>query len=186
MRPVSLLLLGALALGACSTLASGGVPRRAFLTVVQIDDAPLSNAGEGWDGSLGGGPEVYFRIYPADFNDDQCLGGDVLNPRDDELVVSRFSDEPWVEDVDVYDFPLVWDVDPAGPGFEFLSLDAEYRVAVCDYDPLDADEAIAQTEAFTFGEFAPPSADGRDDVIVLEGRRGGFDTAVRLRVVYGD
>ncbi len=181
-----LLLLGSLTLVACDTIAGGGVPRRAFLTVVQIDDAPLSNGGDGWDGSLGGGPDLYFRVYPADFNDGQCLGGDVLNPRDDDFVVSRFSDQPWVDDVDGVDFPLVWDVDPAGRGFEFPDLRLEYRIAVCDYDPLDSDEAVAQTEAFSFGAFAPDRADGRDDVIVLGGRRGGADTSVRLRVVYGD
>ncbi len=186
MRSSFLLLAGALVLGACDTIADGGVPRRAFLAVVQIDEAPLSNGGDGWDGSLGGGPDLYFRIYPADFNSTQCLGGDVLNPRDDAFVVSRYSAEPWVDDVHAYDLPLVWDVDPAGSGFEFPYLDVAYRVAVCDYDPTTSDEAVAQTEAFTFGEFAPRVADGRDDVIVLEGRRGGYKTSVRLRVVYGD
>ena len=188
-RRPALVLAAALALSACDTVADGGVPRRAFLVAVQIDDAPLSDDGAGWDGSLGGGPDVYFRVYPASADPSgasgaKCDGGDVYNPRDDAGLVSRFSDQPWVDDVGAADFPLVWDAD--GRGVEFGDLGAEYRVSVCDYDPLDADEAIAQTEAFSFGAFAPDVADGADDVIRLRRRRGSNDTEVRLRVVYGD
>lgn len=187
-RP-ALVLAAALALVACDTVADGGVPRRAFLVAVQIDDAPLSDGGEGWDGSLGGGPDVYFRVYPADadpagVSGAACTGEDVFNPRDDGELVPRGSDQPWIDDVDAADFPLVWDA--VGEGAEFGDLGAEYRVTVCDYDPLDTDEAIAQTEAFSFGDFAPPSADGAEDAIRLEPRRGSYDTEVRLRVVYRD
>ena len=187
-RP-ALVLAAALVLCACDTVADGGVPRRAFLVAVQIDDAPLSDNGAGWDGSLGGGPDVYFRVYPfsadpAGVGGAECSGGDVLNPRDDDELVARGSDQPWVDDVDAADFPLVWDA--AGRGAEFGDLGAEYRVTVCDYDPLDADDAIAQTEAFSFGAFAPDRADGAEDVIRLARRRGSYDTEVRLRVVYGD
>ena len=195
MRPTPPLLrallvgVAAFAFAACDTIADGGVPRRAFLVAVQIDDAPLSDNGEGWDGGLGGGPDVYFRIYPvgvapAGVSGAACTGEDVFNPRDDVELVSRQSDQPWVDDVSVADFPLVWDA--VGRGAEFGDLDAEYRVTVCDYDPLDTDEAIAQTEVFSFGDFAPDRADGAEDAIRLERRRGSYNTEVRLRVVYGD
>ena len=195
MRPApplaSLAVLGlALAVAACDTAADGGTPRRAFLVAVQVDAAPLADAaGDGWDGSLGGGPEVYFRVYPVGADPDgvagaACAGADVFNPRDDVELVARLSDQPWYDDVGPADFPLVWDA--AGRGAEFGDLDAEYRVTVCDYDPLDADEAIAQTEAFSFGAFAPDRADGAEDRIRLTRRRGSPDTDVLLRVVYDD
>ena len=188
-RRPALALAAALSLAACDTVADGGVPRRAFLVAVQIDDAPLSDNGDGWDGSLGGGPDVYFRVYPvgvdpAGVSGAACTGEDVFNPRDDVELVPRGSDQPWVDDVDAADFPLVWDA--VGRGAEFGDLDAEYRVTVCDYDPLDTDEALAQTEAFSFGAFAPERADGAEDVIRLARRRGSYETEVRLRVVYGD
>lgn len=174
-----------LTVAACD-VTTGGPPESAFLTVVQVDDAPLSDAGAGWDGGSGGGPEIYFRIYEASAAIDQCPATDVLSARDDaDIVVARFSDSPWYEDVDGGDFPLVWDVDPVGRGFEFRDLNRLYRVVLCDYDPTTGDEDMIETESFTFGEFAPEEADGFEDSIVLSGIDGGSEVAVRLRLVYG-
>ncbi|MEM6286574.1 MAG: hypothetical protein AAF845_05415 [Bacteroidota bacterium] len=182
-----LALVPALAVAGCDTISTGGPPERAFLQVVQVDDAPLSDAGSGWDGSAGGGPEIYFRIYEAASNIDQCPATDVLNARDDDdFVFARTSAQPWYPDVDGVDFPLVWDVDPQGPGFEFRDLNRLYRVVLCDYDPFDSDEDIIETEAFTFAEFAPAETDGAEDIIRLEAPSGGGPVEVRLRLVYGD
>jgi len=110
----------------------------------------------------------------------------IVRTRDDaDFVFARLSDQPWYDDVDGSDFPLVWDVDPDGPGFEFRDLSRLYRVVLCDYDPTTGDEDMIETEAFTFGEFAPDEADGVEDSIVLTGIDGGSEVAVRLRVVYG-
>lgn len=182
----ALLLAPALAVAACDTISTGGPPERAFLQVVQVDDAPLSDGGLGWDGRTGGGPEVYFRIYEASSNVDQCPASDVLNARDDaEFVIARTSTEPWYEDVDAGVFPLVWDVDPSGRGFEFRDLNRLYRVVLCDYDPFDSDEDMIETEAFTFAQFAPAETDGAEDTIRLGGSDGG-PVEVRLRLVFGD
>lgn len=186
MRLRHLLPLALLLPVAACDVTTGGPPESAFLTAVQVDDAPLSDAGEGWDGDVGGGPEIYFRLYEANAAIDQCPATDVLNARDDAgFVVARFSDSPWYEDVHGSNFPLVWDVDPAGLGFEVRDLHRRYRVVLCDYDPTTGDEDMVETEAFTFAEFAPDEADGFEDSIVLSGVNSGSVVAVRLRVVYG-
>ena len=186
MRFLTLLAL-ALAVAGCDTISIGGPPDRAFLQVVQVDDAPLSDGGAGWDGSAGGGPEIYFRIYEASSPIDQCPATDVLNARDDaEFVFARTSTEPWYDDVDASVFPLVWDVDPSGPGFEFRDLNRLYRVVLCDYDPTTGDEDMIETEAFTFAQFAPSETDGTEDTIRLGGLDAGAPVEVRLRLVYGD
>ncbi|HEX8299978.1 MAG TPA: hypothetical protein VF594_12520 [Rubricoccaceae bacterium] len=176
-----LVLLAPLALTACDT-NSDGPPRRAIVTAVQIDDAPLSDPanGDSWDGAGGGGPEVYFRLLYAD---ESPTSPGVLNPRDDAFVVNTFTPgQPWVDDVNGANFPLVWTVDG---GFEVRGLDDEYRVVLYDYDPIGGDDVMILTRTFTFAEAAPDIADGREDTIVLDGV--GADESlvrVRLRVVY--
>ena len=156
-------------------------PRRAVLTAVQIDDAPLRAAnGNEWDGAGGGGPEVYFRLLLAG---DAPTSAGVLNPRDDAFVLNQITPgQAWVDDVSGSDFPLVWSVEG---GFEIRNLNDEYQIAVIDYDPTTEDDVMISTRRFRFSEQAPEVTDGREDIIVLEGV--GADAArvrVRLRVVY--
>ena len=173
-----------LLLAACDSASTGGAPRRAVITAVQVDDAPLVAAnGNSWDGSGGGGPEIYFRLFYADTDFLSRPGDDVLNPRDDGYVVNTFNpNQAWVDDVRASDFPLVWDVDG---GFEVRNLRDEYRVVLYDYDPTTEDDAMISTRTFTFAEQAPDRADGREDTIVLEGIGADENQVqVRLRVRY--
>ena len=156
-------------------------PRRAVVTAVQIDDAPLRAAnGNDWDGAGGGGPEVYFRLL---FAGDAPTSAGVLNPRDDAFVLNLTTPgQAWVDDVRGSDFPLVWAVDG---GFEIRNLTDEYQIALVDYDPTTEDDVMISTRPFRFSDEAPEVADGREDTLVLEGV--GADAArvrVRLRVVY--
>ena len=188
MRPTATtlraLLLGApILLTACDSGSNGGTPRRAIVTAVQIDDGPLVDVnGNDWDGDLGGGPEMYFRLLYADDSD---TSAGVLNPRDDEFVVNVSNpDQAWYDDVRTSDFPLVWDVDG---GFEVRDLREDYRVVLFDYDPTTSDDVMISTRTFSFDEEAPSQTDGREDTITLEGE--GVDeneVQVRLRVVYED
>lgn len=183
-RAAGLALLAApLLLTACDS-STGGAPRRAVVTAVQIDDGPLLAVdGSQWDGTGGGGPEIYFRLY---YDGDDIVanpGDDVLNPRDDRFVVNVSNpDQPWYDDIRSTDFPLIWDIDG---GFEVRDLRQGYRVALFDHDPIGGDDAMISTRAFTFDEEAPTETDGREDTIVLEG--AGSDqnlVQVRLRIVY--
>ncbi len=180
MRRSLLLLALPLLLTACDS-GRGRAPRRAVLTAVQIDDAPLRAAnGNDWDGAGGGGPEIYFRLLLAG---DAPTSAGVLNPRDDQFVVNtRTPGQAWVDDVRGSDFPLVWSVES---GFEIRDLTEEYQVAIIDYDPTTEDDVMISTRPFRFSEQAPEVTDGREDTIVLEGV--GADAArvrVRLRVRY--
>lgn len=170
-------------LTACDS-STGGTPRRAVVTAVQVDDGPLLAVdGSQWDGSGGGGPEIYFRLY---YDGDDIVanpGDDVLNPRDDRFVVNVSNpDQPWYDDIQSADFPLVWDIDG---GFEVRDLRQGYRVALFDYDPTTSDDAMISTRAFTFDEEAPTETDGREDTIVLEGVGADQNLVqVRLRLRY--
>ena len=185
MRPfATALLLGApLLLTACDTADTDGPPRRAVVTAVQVDDGPLLAAnGEQWDGTGGGGPEIYFRLLYAD---DANTSAGVLNPVDDPFVVNVSNpDQPWYDDVRTADFPLVWDVDG---GFEVRDFQETYRVVLVDSDPTTADDVMISTRTFSFDEEAPARADGREDTITLEGQGADENRVqVRLRVVYED
>ena len=175
--------LPALGLAACDS-NTDRPPRRAIVTAVQIDDGPLRDVnGNAWDGAGGGGPEIYFRLFYADTDFRTRPGDDVLNPRDDRFVVNTLDPaQPWVNDTEGIDFPLVWTVDG---GFEVRDFQESYRVVLYDYDPTNEDDPMISTRTFTFAEAAPDIADGREDTIVLDGV-GADETLVRvrLRVVY--
>lgn len=180
MRRSLLLLALPLLLTACDS-GRGNAPRRAILTAVQIDDAPLRAAnGNEWDGGGGGGPEIYFRLLRAG---DAPTSGGVLNPRDDQFVVNtQMPGQAWVDDVRGSDFPLVWEVES---GFEVRNLNDAYEIALVDYDPTTEDDVMISTRPFRFSEEAPDVADGREDTLILDGV--GADAArvrVRLRVRY--
>lgn len=181
------LLAGAsLLLTACDSDNNDSPPRRAVVTAVQVDDGPLLDVnGAQWDGNLGGGPEIYFRLFYADEDFIVDPGADVLNPRDDRFVVNVANpDQPWYDDVRTGDFPLVWDVDG---GFEVRDFREEYRVVLFNHDPLGGDDAMISTRTFFFDEEAPDRADGREDTITLEGEGADENQVqVRLRVVYED
>ena len=181
------LLAAPLLLTACDTADTDRAPRRAVVTAVQVDDAPLREPGTDneWDGAGGGGPEVYFRLFYADEDYQTNPGGDVLNPRDDAFVVNTAAPgTPYYENVSGSLFPLVWSVDG---GFEVRGLQDEYRVVLYDFDPFGGDDAMITTRTFTFAEQAPERVDGREDTIVLDGVGADEDRVrVRLRVVYED
>lgn len=180
-RSLLLLVAAPLLITACDTNRDRA-PRRAIVTAVQIDDAPLRDPANGaeWDGATGGGPEVYFRLLYADQNE---TSRGALNPRDDGFVRNQLTPgQAWVDDVDGADFPLVWTVDG---GFEVRDLRDEFRVALYDYDPVGGDDLMGETGTFTFGDEAPAIADGREDTVVLDGvGLGGEQVRVRLRVRY--
>lgn len=178
------LLSSSLVVSGCDTL-SGGPARSAEILAVQIDDAPLRKADGGtWDGSLGGGPEIYFRLFDTSVDFAAYPNDDILNPRDDAFVLARASSQPFYEDVQAQDFSLFWDIDQ---GFEIRDLRRELRIALFDYDPLDSDDPMIETEAFTLADFAPDRADGSVDTIVLEGIGADRNVVqVRLRVRYRD
>jgi hypothetical protein len=178
---LSLVLAAVTFLGACDTI--GTVPTRAVLLGVQVDDAPFRQAnGDLWDGSLGGGPEIYFRLFDADVDYLAFPNDDRLNPRDDGFVLSRNGTEPWVEDANINTLPFVWDIDA---GFELRDLRREYRIVLYDYDPFDSDDPMISTEVFALEDFAPDRTDGRVDTIVLEGEGADRNAVqIRLRVRY--
>ena len=176
------LLAASLLLASCDS--QDGPPRRAVLTAVQIDDAPLLDVNrDRWDGAGGGGPEIYFRLFYADEDFIRDPGRDLLNPRDDRFVANAFDPEtPWYDDVAPTDFPLIWDVQG---GFELRDLDEPFRLVLFDYDPTTQDDPMISTRVFTFAEAAPDRTDGRDDTVVLEGEGADRDRIlVRLRVRY--
>ena len=181
------LLASPLLLAACDTAGTDRAPRRAIVTAVQVDDAPLREVATGneWDGAGGGGPEVYFRLFFADEDYQTNPDRDVLNPRDDLFVVNRSTPgTPYYENVFGSLFPLVWSVDG---GFEVRGLQDEYRVVLYDYDPTTDDDPMISTRTFTFSEQAPEFVDGAEDTIVLDGVGADEDRVrVRLRVVYED
>ncbi len=179
MRRSLLLVAAPLLLSACDTTRDRP-PRRAIVTAVQIDDAPLRDPASGseWDGAGGGGPEVYFRLLYAD---ESTTSRGALNPRDDRFVLNqRTPGQPWVDDTRGSDFPLVWAVDG---GFEVRDLRDSFRVALYDYDPTTEDDLMGVTQAFTFADGAPDIADGREDTIILDGTDQSL-VRVRLRVRY--
>lgn len=189
MRFLAVLLVAALLFPACTGLRLGdGPPRQARIVQVTVTDAPLADPadGSGWDGSAGGGPELYVRLFDAyvDYRDPRRFGDDRLNPRDDAFVTARASEEPWYGDVTVRDFPLVWDVED---GFLIRDLNAPLRVVLYDYDPTNDDDVVGATEAVVLADVAPPRAGSRVEVVDLVGEGpGGRDVGVRLFVVYED
>ena len=175
----------------CDVTSEPGPPRSAEIVRVVVDDAPLADeAGDGWDGDnpLSDGPEIYFRLFDdfVDYIDDP--GGDRLNPRDDrDIVFATDSSNPWYEDVDVADFPLVWDVEP---GFVIRDLDDPLYVALFDHDPTNSDDPMAESEVFTLRDVAPSIVGDRAEVIRLFGfdRDGDAidDFEVRVTVEFYD
>lgn len=167
-------------------VAGDRVPTRATLISIDIEDAPLRQLdGSRWDGDVGGGPELYVRLYderdlPAR---DACAGSrDLINPRDDVSMRPRFSDTPWYDDVESGDFPLEWDVDG---GFALPRLTDPLLVVLCDYDPTTVDDEVAITTTFALADRAPSQVDGVEDTILVEGAGPDRDRVlVRLRVVY--
>lgn len=179
----SLVLVAVLAVAGCDS-AGDGPPTRAVITSVQIDDGPLrDDDGNLWDGTAGGGPDVYFRLFFADEDFIGEPGRDLLNPRDDAFVVNVATPGvPYVDDVSGNDFPLIWDVDG---GFEVRGLDEPYRIVLYDYDPTTEDDPMISTRTFTLDEAAPDRVDGRTETIVLDGEGSARDRVlVRLRVRY--
>ncbi len=189
MRAVALSVL-LLAVAGCDTHREPGAPRSATILKVTVDAAPLADpTGAGWDGDnpLSDGPEVYFRLFDdaVDYRIDP--GSDRLNPRDDAAVFALGSEQPWFEDVETRDFPLVWDVDP---GAVVRDLDDPLYVALFDYDPTTGDDPMAESEVFVLRDLAPATVTGRADVIRLFGfdRNGDAidDVEVRLTVEFFD
>ena len=180
---LGLVLASALLFPACDT--AQGPPRRAVITSVQIDDAPLrTDTGGTWDdGTFGGGPEVYFRLFYADEDFLADPGRDLLNPRDDARVQNATTPgQPWVDDVGDRSFPLIWDIDG---GFEIRDFNESYRIVLYDYDPGNSDDPMISTRPFTLAEAAPDQTDGRTDTIVLEGEGTARDRVlVRIRIRY--
>ncbi|WP_420454492.1 hypothetical protein [Rubrivirga sp.] len=183
---LSVLLLAA---SGCDT-GEPGPPRSATILKVTVDAAPLADpAGAGWDGDnpLSDGPEVYFRLFDdaVDYRTDP--GDDRLNPRDDGSVFALGSEQPWFDDVEEADFPLVWEVEP---GYVVRDLDDPLYVALFDYDPTTGDDPMAESEVFTLREVAPAIVTGRAEVIRLLGfdRNGDAvdDVEVRLTVEFFD
>ena len=163
--------LAFLAAGCDTGSGIGGAPRAADVLKVTVIDAPVADEnGDGWDGDnpLSDGPEVYFRLFDADVDYIASPGADRLNPRDDGSVFALGSDQPWYDNVDAADFPLVWDVDPA---YVVRDLDDELYVALYDYDPTTGDDAMGESEVFRLREIAPRSVTGEAQIVTL----GGFD-----------
>ncbi len=143
----------------------------------------MTAAGGGWDGSSGGGPEIYFRLFFADTDWRNRPNDDLLNPRDDPFAVATASASAWYENVVGASFPLVWAVDG---GFE-LNLRDAYRVTLFDYDPTTSDDAMASAEPFVLSDYAPEFVTGREQTIVLRGEGADRDVVqVRLRLVFED
>ena len=167
----------------CDTVGEGP-PLRAVVTSVQVDDAPLrDDDGNLWDGSVGGGPDVYFRLFFADEDFLAEPGRDLLNPRDDAFVVNTAAPGvPHVDNTGDRSFPLIWDIDG---GFEVRGFDEPYRIVLYDYDPTTEDDPMISTRTFTFAEAAPERVDGRTETIVLDGEGAARERVlVRLRVRY--
>ena len=145
-----------------------GPPRSAEILRVTVTAAPLADVdGDGWDGDAGGGPEVYFRLFDDVVDYETRPGDDLLNPRDDgDIVFALGSTDPWFNDVDVVDLPLVWDVDP---GLFIRDLGDPFYVALFDYDPFDGDDPIGYTETFTLADFAPSRVSNQATIIRLRG-----------------
>jgi len=188
------LLAGALLLvSACdSTSATGGPPQSARIVKVTVIDAPLRTPeGDLWDGSAGGGPEIYFGLFD-DFIDYHDIGNGALDDsrldarNDDGSVIALTSNQPWYESVDALDLPLVWDVDP---GYVVRNLDDPLYLALFDYDPTTADDPMAESDVFVLRDYAPRGVDGQADVITLSGLdRDGVraNVNVRLTVIFDD
>ena len=189
MRAALLAVPALLLASGCDVTSEPGPPRSAEIVRIVVNDAPLADeAGDGWDGDnpLSDGPEIYFRLFD-DYIDDP--GGDRLNPLDDgDIVFAPLSNEPWYSDVDVADFPLVWDVDP---GFVIRDLDDPLYVALFDYDTqFNSDDLMAESEVFTLRDVAPAIVSDRAEVIRLFGfdRDGDAidDFEVRVTVEFFD
>lgn len=188
MRSVPLLVLFASLVAAGCDSGSQGPPRSARILEVAVTDAPLVDPsnGQDWDGDIGGGPEVYFRLFDADVDVVADPGADRLNPRDDAEVFAVDSAEPWYEDVRDSTFPLFWDVEP---GYVVRDLEDELVVALFDYDPFGDDDPMAVSEVFRMGDVAPSQVDGRVDTITLRGvdlDGRDADVGVRLTVLFDD
>ena len=154
----------------CDTGREPGPPRSAEIVRSVVDDAPLADvAGRGWDGDnpLSDGPEIYFRLFDDAVDYVTDPGNDRLNPRDDDdIVFAPSSSDPWYEDVEVADFPLVWDVEP---GYVVRDLDDPLYIALLDYDPTTGDDPMAESEVFTLRDVAPAIVSDRAEVIRLRG-----------------
>lgn len=189
MRSLALLSVLLLVASGCDSDSGGnGTPVTADILKVTVSNAPRADpAGDGWDGgSTSNGPEVYFRLFDVDVDYQSDPGGDRLNPRDDNSVFATNSPQAWYEDVELVDFPLVWNVDP---GYTVRDLDDQLYVALFDYDS-NADDPMAESEVFTMRDFAPGSVTNRAQTITLDGfdrngtAIGDFD--VRLTVQFFD
>jgi hypothetical protein len=170
MRLAPLAASGLLLLASGCDTVEDGPPRSAEILRVVVDDAPLADvAGQGWDGDnpLSDGPEVYFRLFDDFVDYVSRPGDDRLNPRDDgDIVFAPSSSSAWYDNVDVADFPLVWDIEP---GYVVRDLDDPLYVALFDYDPLDSDDPMAESEVFVLRDIAPAIVDDQADVVRLQG-----------------
>lgn len=191
MRSFAFLLALLLVAPGCDSDSNGDrVPDRAEILKVTVSNAPRADpSGDGWDGGnpLSNGPEVYFRLFDVDVDYQTDPGSDRLNPRDDNAVFATGSAEPWYEDVELVDFPLVWEVDPA---YVVRELDDELYITLFDYDSTNDDDPMAESEVFTLRDFAPVTVTNRAQVINLDGfdRNGDAiaDFDVRLTVQFLD
>ncbi len=139
--------------------------RRAFLTAVEIEDAPLTNPdGDGWDGGLGGGPDLYFILFG---NNNVVL----LNAEEELTTPDGGRNYP---DVGPQDFSLDW---PISPPFEVNDLDRTLVFEVKDDDPTTTDDVVGRTEAFRLRDFVE---DGRDRSFVVASDDDGISIRVRV------
>ncbi|PAP77773.1 hypothetical protein [Rubrivirga marina] len=170
MRFAPLAVLGLLLIAPGCDTVEDGPPRSAEILRIVVDDAPLSDvAGQGWDGDnpLSDGPEIYFRLFDDFVDYVSRPGDDRLNPRDDgDIVSAPSSSSAWYENVEVADFPLIWEVDP---GYIVRDLDDPLYVALFDYDPTTGDDPMAESEVFTLRDIAPAIVDDQADVVRLDG-----------------
>ena len=175
MRAIRLLLLltAPLVFSACSlTETEPDDVRRAFITRVNVEATPLTQPnGDGWDGSLGGGPDVYFLLYGSG-------GVQLLNGESDSRVSIPGGGSNY-GDVTINDFPLIYTVDNA----EFNDLDRQLYVEVKDDDPTTTDDTIETTRTFTLREFLPSTlpSDGTHSFAVAS---ASGNTSVRITVRY--
>ncbi len=185
MRRLRLLPLAAVLLVAgCDSGSEPGPPVRAEISQIAVLDVPLVDpeSGDRWDGSSDG--DVYFRLYDADVDFRADIGGDRFNARDDGNAQARNSAEPWYNDVDVQDLPLVWDVN--GP-YEVRDLLDPLYVGLFDYDASNADDPMGETEVFVLDDFAPSVVTDRPQIITLSGAGlGGQDVRVSITVTFRD
>ena len=136
--------------------------RRVVITEIAIDDAPLTDNGNDWDGTLGGGPDIYVLLV----NDDSGS------------VVESFEDDDF-SNVDDQDFPLVYDL--SNDPIEFTRFNTNLA-----FDLYDADEPLTQgdddymgsTEAFNLQALVDGN---RPNFLRLDSADGQISVSIRLR-----